>query len=206
MRRAGVAVFQHNFLARRQADVARRPQAAGPGQSGHRPPPFCAQSGGPSQRRSDSPQQRGSDGKVRLCRNRPAMLSPCPAVWGSNGRFSLVALERKGRLLPLGGLRHVWLARTALDQGRPRPCGPAETGAPAGCLRAGPGGEPGAESSSRTSCVALAASGGQVQAGPAASQVTRRSSIAERSARIRPGSALRRHSACGEAERPASAG
>lgn len=50
-----------------------------------------------------------------------------------------MALERKGRLLPLGGLRHVWLARTALDQGRPRPCGPAETGAPAGCLRAGPG-------------------------------------------------------------------
>lgn len=68
---------------------ARRPQAAGPGQSGHRTPPlFCAQSGGPSQRRSDSPQRRGSDWKVRLCRNRPAMLSPCPAVWGSNGRFS----------------------------------------------------------------------------------------------------------------------
>lgn len=52
------------------------------------PPLFCAQSGGPSQRRRDSPQRRGSDWKVRLCRNRPAMLSPCPAVWGSNGRFS----------------------------------------------------------------------------------------------------------------------
>lgn len=208
MRRAGVAVFQHNFLARRQADVARRPQAAGPGQSGHRPPlSFVLSLGDPRRGVATPPSGGAQTGKSDYAATAPQCCPPSRGLGVQQQVF--IGGPGAERSSPSPRWTQARVARQ--DSAGPRSSPSVRTGRDRGPCRvsagrAGPGGEPGAESSSRTSCVALAASGGQVQAGPAASQVTRRSSIAERSARIRPGSALRRHSACGEAERPASAG
>lgn len=76
-----------------------------------------------------------------------------------------MALERKGPLLPLGGLRHVWLVTTALARGCHRPCRPAGTGVrcKVSKSRSGVGGEPAlalcSAKGSRTSFLVLSASG-----------------------------------------------